>query len=523
MGDTKGFRDNCKKVILNMNETIDKEIRNENLNLTSKEVKRKVSKKNFAEAIKEFISPYHVSTNKYELESASADLTSLPSYHYKFKKNYLASIIVRPADTESLSLLIKKCWELSFPITIRAAGTSCFSSATPSKGGVIIDMRRINKIINIDPERMTVRVGTGISWLNLIERLSDYGLAPKVYPTSFKTSCVGGFIATPGKAGIGVLKYGTMIDSVQSLILVRPDGQIDNITKDSRGEISFDDIAGTYGIYGAISEVELSLTRLQTSLEIVGYGFSSLKDAIDYYKALMGKIPNKPFFLSISERSFEKYSHVNFPDQDWLVWAVYYDDPDIASRSVSEAKRLATNLSGISVDSSYLKEKWRDISDAEVAIGRTSRNLIFQEYWISNERLMLFYEYYLKRSSKYKFPIATYTISGQEGWSRVKIFGLSDITRPIEFFSVKAFLHELSKQAFNQGDSLYTIGIVNTFYLIKYRREFVNQRKKLKNELDPKDLFNSYRIVEARMKQWRISLLFSLAKFLYKIFNLRFK
>ena len=39
------------------------------------------------------------------------------------------------------------------------------------------------------------------------------------------------------------------------------------------------DITGTYGIYGAISEVELSLTSLKTSLEIVGYGFSSLKDA----------------------------------------------------------------------------------------------------------------------------------------------------------------------------------------------------------------------------------------------------
>jgi len=500
-----------------MNETITKEKNNENISQTSEKVKKKGRKRNFEEIVKEFISPYHVSTNKYELESASADLTSLPSYHYKFKKIYLASVIVRPADTESLSRLIKMCWELSLPMTIRAAGTSCFSSATPSKGGVIIDMRRINKIEDIDPEKMTVKVGAGISWLNLIEKLSDYGLAPKAYPTSFKTSCVGGFIATPGRAGIGVPKYGTMAESIISLTLVLPNGKIENISRDSKGEISLDDIAGTYGIYGAVSEVELSVTDLKTSLEIIGFGFSSLEDAINYYKALISQVPDKPLFLSISERKFEQYSHVNFPSQEWLVWAVFYDDPEVTSRSVSVSEELVLKFNGVGVDKSYLKEKWRDISDAEVAIGRTSRNIIFQEYWISNERLLSFYKSYVKRASNYKFPIATYTISGEEGWSRVKIFGLSDITRPIEFFTVKAFLHNLSIKAFKQGDSLYTIGIVNTFYLRKFKREFVKQRKVLKDKLDPKDIFNSYRIIKARMKLWRISLLFTTAKLLYKI------
>ena len=182
--------------------------------------------KDLKEEFLEFISPYHVSTNLYELESASADLTSLPSYHYKFKKGYLAKYIVRPANTHELSLTIKKCYERKIPITIRAAGTSCFSSATPSKGGVIIDVRRLNKVHAVDVEKMVVKVGSGISWLNLIEKLSDYGLAPKSYPTSFKTSCVGGFIATPGKAGIGVLKYGTMEESIISLEFVLPDGTI---------------------------------------------------------------------------------------------------------------------------------------------------------------------------------------------------------------------------------------------------------------------------------------------------------
>jgi FAD/FMN-containing dehydrogenase len=483
-----------------------------------KENTKRVEKRDLESQFLEFISPYHVSTNPYELESASADLTSLPSYHYKFKNKYLASYIVRPADTNELSLAIKKCRNLKIPVTIRAAGTSCFSSATPSKGGVIIDVRRLNKIVEIDVDNKRVKVGSGISWLNLIEALADYGLEPKCFPTSFKTSCVSGFIATPGKAGIGVIKYGSMEDSIISLELVKPDGSIINISKDSRGDISLQDVIGSYGIYGAIAEVELSLTTLKTSLEIIGYGFDSVEEAFNFYSKIKYDLPNKPLFLSISERNFEKYSHVNYPENEWLIWAVFYDDPEETSKSISDIKNYASTMNAVEVESSYLKEKWRDISDAEVAIGLSTRNLIFQEYWISDDRLKDFILRYVNERKKYKFPVASYAISGEEGWTRLKIFGLTNINRTREFFTVKAFLHDLAVQAFNQGDRLYTVGIVNTFYLLKYKKEEVLKWKALKDKLDPHYLFNSHRLIKANMKFWRVALLFKTAQFLYKIF-----
>ena len=490
-----------------------------------KEIKKDMElnkKRNFSEELLEFISPYHVSTNPYELESASADLTSLPSYHYKFKKKYLASYIVRPANTEELQKVIRKCRELDIPITIRSAGTSCFSSATPSRGGAIIDVRRLNKIYEVDAEKKIVKVGSGISWLNLIEALVDYGLQPECYPTSFKTSCVGGFIGTPGTAGIGILKYGSMENSIISLDLVKPDGSLEKITQVSTGDhsgytITLSDVCGTYGIYGVVANVELSVTTLKTSLEIIGYGFNSITAAVDFYSSLKNKLPEKPFFLSISERDFEKYSHVDYPKDEWLVWAVFYDDPEHTSKSISAVKSLASKMMGVEVDFSYLKEKWRDISDAEVGIGVATRNLIFQEYWIADKRLNSFLEIYSNTKKKYKFPTASYAISGEKGWTRVKFFGLTDIMKPREFFAVKAFLHDLVVLAFNQGDRVYTVGIVNTFYLHKFKPEEVIKRKLLKDKLDPKDLFNSYRITKTRMKFRRISLLFKTAKLLYKI------
>ena len=159
----------------------------------------------FTKEVEEFITPSHVTTDPYEIEASSADLALLPKYHYKFKKQYQASHVIRPANTEELSKLMKKCFEYSMPVTIRAAGTSCYSSSTPTKGGVLIDIRRMNKIHEVDVENLIVKCDAGVSWLKLIETLMDYGLTPKSYPTSYKSSCIGGFVVTSGLAGIGVM------------------------------------------------------------------------------------------------------------------------------------------------------------------------------------------------------------------------------------------------------------------------------------------------------------------------------
>ncbi|MHA1454317.1 MAG: FAD-binding oxidoreductase [Promethearchaeota archaeon] len=212
----------------------------------------------FTKEVEEIISSAFISTDPYEIEATSADLSLLPKYHYKFKEEYRASHVVRPGNTEELSKVMKKCREFSLPITIRAAGTSCYSASTPTKGGVVIDMRRMNKVHGVDADKKIVKIDAGISWIKLTESLLSYGLAPKCYPTSFKSGCVGGYVATAGKAGIGAVKYGKILDTLISVTFVKPDGSIEKITKDSKGDLTLDDIVESLGIYGAIAEIEMS-------------------------------------------------------------------------------------------------------------------------------------------------------------------------------------------------------------------------------------------------------------------------
>jgi len=212
----------------------------------------------------------------------------------------------------------------------------------------------------------------------------------------------------------------------------------------------------------------------------------------------------------------ERYAHWTFPSRAYFVYAVYSGDPSATSQSVSFAKDAASKLAGLGVEEWYLKEKWRDIADTEVNVGRWCQNLIFQEYFVSDNRIEDFYNFYMERTSKQKYRNAFYLMSGAKGGNRIKLFGLSDIKNSREFFGIKAVFNDITINNYESKDSLYTLGVVNTFYFLKYDPERAEYLRKLKNKIDSEDLVNSYRLVKAKMRSWRVGLLFWIAKRLYK-------
>jgi len=467
-------------------------------------------------ALIEVVSPAHVTTDSYEIEATTGDLSILPKYHYKFKEEHIATHVVRPKDTEQLAKVMELCKTYFQNVTIRAAGTSCYSASTPTKGGVVIDVRRMNQIHEIDEEKMIVKCDAGISWIKLIEALRAKGLAPKCYPTSYKSSCLSGFVATSGKAGIGVVKYGSMIDTLIAVKLVKPDGTVLRITKTSSGELTIENVVGSFGILGAVAEVEMSITTLKTSMEFAGYGFNTMEEATALYRAIKDNSVEKPFFLSLSDKKFEGLSHVTIPTRNFFVYAVFYDNPEKTGKAISYIAEKAKESNGLAIDQWYLEEKWRDIAETELNLGRLCNNPIFQEYWVSDERITQFYKRYATMVKTDKYRNAFYMIAGAEGKSRIKLFGLSDIENSLEFFGIKANFNLMAQKSYKSGDEIYTIGVVNTFYQHLFNMARVKYMQKLKDSVDPDDRVNSYRIIKTKMRLWRVKLLFLVAKMLYR-------
>ncbi len=123
----------------------------------------------------------------------------------------LADVVVRPKNIESLLAVSKICWDLSIPLTIRGGGTGNYGQAVPLAKGIVLQMNYFNKIEKYYPESGFVRVQSGCLMGDLNKELGKYGRELRLFPSTWKTASIGGFIAG-GSGGIGSIKWGFLRD-----------------------------------------------------------------------------------------------------------------------------------------------------------------------------------------------------------------------------------------------------------------------------------------------------------------------
>lgn len=134
-------------------------------------------------------------------------------------------LAVLPTSTEQVAAVVRIANEFAVPIVPRDGGTGLTDGAVPLRGGIVVDVKRMNQIVEIDTINRTATVGTGISMLKLNEELAKYGLFYPDDPASYPCSLVGGRIGTSGWSLIGS-RYGHSRDLVLSFDHVLPTGEV---------------------------------------------------------------------------------------------------------------------------------------------------------------------------------------------------------------------------------------------------------------------------------------------------------
>lgn len=137
----------------------------------------------------------------------------------------LPDLAVLPTSTEQVAAVVRIANEFRVPVVPRDGGTGLSDGAVPLHGGIVVDLKAMDKIYEIDLENRTVTVGAGVSMLKLNEVLAPYGLIYPDDPASYPCSLVGGRIGTSGWSLIGS-RYGHTRDLVLSFDHVLPTGEI---------------------------------------------------------------------------------------------------------------------------------------------------------------------------------------------------------------------------------------------------------------------------------------------------------
>jgi len=157
------------------------------------------------------------------------DLLSRAMVHAVFRlsrwKEHMPDVVVLPSITSEVVEIVKLANLCRIPLVPRAGGSGVADGAVPLKKGIVVDVKRMNKIIEIDEENMCVTVQPGVNLDVLNSELEKRGYILGDDPYSRPVACIGGRIGPSGWSTVAG-KYGHVKDMVTGLKVVLPQGSL---------------------------------------------------------------------------------------------------------------------------------------------------------------------------------------------------------------------------------------------------------------------------------------------------------
>jgi alkyldihydroxyacetonephosphate synthase len=175
------------------------------------------------------------------------------------------------------------------PVVPFGAGSGVCGATLPVKGGVILDMKKMNRLLSIDPESLCATFETGIMGEALERCLNISGFTMGHFPSSISCSTLGGWLATRS-AGQFASKYGKIEDMILAMKVVSPDGTIleTPMSPFPVGGIDWNQIfVGSEGTLGVITEVTMRIHRLPQSSRYLGFSFPGFQKGIGGLRRIM--------------------------------------------------------------------------------------------------------------------------------------------------------------------------------------------------------------------------------------------
>lgn len=204
------------------------------------------------------LEPARVRTDPEDLRAYMSD-----ALHYY--RPSMPDAVVLPVTTEEVAKVLAYACANDVPVTPRGAGSGLAGGCTPLYGGIVLDMKRMNRILEIDRDNMTATAEAGVVLARFHRTVERMNLFYPPDPQSMSVCTLGGNVATRAGGPRGV-KYGTTPNYVLGLEVVLPDGEIirtgGKVVKMSTGYDITKLMCGSEGTLGVVTGVTVRLLPL---------------------------------------------------------------------------------------------------------------------------------------------------------------------------------------------------------------------------------------------------------------------
>jgi len=401
---------------------------------------------------------------------------------------------------------VRLCNEYNIPVVARGRGTGTTGSAIPVRGGLVLSLERMDRIIEMDAANRVMRVEPGTINQAVQDQAAEHGFFWPPDPTSSAYCTVGGNIAL-NAAGPRALKYGSTRENVLGLVAVTGNGdEIHTGTYTTKGVVGYDLtrlLIGSEGTLAIVTQATLKLTPLPEARRTLQAVYDSVRAAASAVSRLMAQ-PVTPCALEFMDAAaiemIRNYSQAELPQGAGALLMIELDEPEAAmDAAVAKITAAARGEGLLSLTAARTKDEaaalWATRKALSPALRNIAPNKLNEDVVVPVSRIPELIDGLEKLSREFGIPIVNF---GHAGNGNIHVNLLYDTQDPQQERNALPCLSKVFDLVLALGGTLsgeHGIGMA--------KRDYINRAidpvtldlmRAIKRQFDPRGILNPDKI-----------------------------
>ncbi|MBD7911277.1 MULTISPECIES: FAD-binding oxidoreductase [Clostridium] len=416
----------------------------------------------------------------------------------------MPEVLVEVLTTEEVSKVVKYAYENNIPVIPRGSGTGLVGASVPIHGGIMINMCKMNKILEVDEENLTLTVEPGVLLMEIGDYVKEYDLFYPPDPGE-KSATIAGNINT-NAGGMRAVKYGVTRDYVRGLELVLPTGEIikvgGKVVKNSSGYSIKDMVCGSEGTLAIVTKAILKLIPAPKKSISLLIPFPNLSLAIETVpKIIKSKVI--PTSIEFMERDVilaaEEFLGRKFPDNTadaYLLLTFDGNSTEEIEKDYEGVANIVLNEGALDIfiaDTDERKEAiWSARGAFLEAIKASTTEMDECDVCVPRNRVADFINYTYELQKEFNVRIKNF---GHAGDGNLHVYILKDKMTEEEWnkklSQVFNCMYEKARELRGQVSGEHGIGFAKKVYLKDQIGDVTSiLMKNIKQAFDPKNILN---------------------------------
>lgn len=425
------------------------------------------------------------------------------SYGYDASKlSALPQAVVFPANAQHVAQVVRLANQWRLPVYPRGAGSGMVGGVVPDRGGVVLSLARLNRILQIHNEDMVAVVEPAVVTGVFQKTVAQHGLFYPPDPASLEFSTIGGNVATCA-GGPRAVKYGVTRDYVLGLEAVLPTGElITTGTRTMKGVVGYDLtrlLVGSEGTLGVITKIVVRLIPAPEAVMTISAVFSSIEQAGQAVCAVLQAriVPTCLELLDAATlRAVQSYCPLGVPEQaEGMLIAEVDGPPEVLPRHIGIMEEVFRRHGAVEIlraETPQDREKlWTARRSISPALGRIRSGKINEDVTVPRSRIADLIKFNQALARKHDLVIVSF---GHAGDGNIHTNIMVDRSDPQESARAEKAVEELFREVLRLEGTIsgeHGIGITkSSFFQWEVHPVAFDAMLRIKRALDPHDIMN---------------------------------